>query len=175
MDKKIEVFKKVLTNKGINIEANPYLKIVKHMETPCLYQFGENQVGICDENEYEDFVASLILRNFDEYHFSFSTIANIMKIDVSEVENYFLIHVLSNEDWIYKDEKKYYYVMSEGILKFIENKMSLGDFVKQSVCFFLDKDMFNHLFDFTIYMVDDYHIFDLTDVMLIGSWDEVKV
>lgn len=175
MDKKIEVFKKVLTDKGINVKYNGHLRIINHVDNPCLYKFGENEIAICDENEYEDFIASLVLRNFDDYHFSFSTVAKIMKLDMDEIENYFLIYVLSNEDWIYKDNKENYFVTSEGVLKFIENKMSLEDFVTLSVRFFVSKEMINNLLDFRFLIVDGFYVFDLTDVSIIGSRDGIKV
>jgi hypothetical protein len=159
-DKKIEVFKKFLEVKEINVKKNHYLSFEKSKENSYVFSFGENVVAICDEDENKSFLSNCIFDRFCKSKVSFQIIANVMGIDIAEVELFFVSDILSNSGFVEKRNSTYY-VVDDRFYSFIEGRMTLLDFSIKMANYLVENDMVEQLKLYRAMNIDGFKVYDI--------------
>lgn len=161
LSKKIDIFKDLLKNKGIDIKSNRHLQMKSNVNN-CEFLFGENKFFIYNDFERTKHCIDSSLSSFNYDQYDFETIAKLTEVDIGVVENYFLADIISGSEDIELSEGKYF-VFGESIIPFLKDKIELTDFIKKYVEHQLRKG-FDKQFIYYInfFEIDGFYVYDAT-------------
>jgi hypothetical protein len=163
VSKKIELVKVSLYKKEINVKENRHLDVVQNKKNKNTFSFGENIFLVLTEQEREEFVLSEIEGFLEPSFYSFSTISNVLNVDIGDVHNFFLADILIDNDIVTK-EKEDYFVNYDGLVSFLDKKISISYFVIQLTQYTIVNKAIDAFLGYEyVNCIDGFYVYDLTD------------